>query len=57
LNNLPKNDDEKHEILAKLGKETHYLMQKPLQDWDEYDESDWDAITRYTIFEKKWNCK
>ena len=52
MNNLPKNDDEKAEILSKLGYECHYLMAKPVDDWDEYDESNWNAITRDTIFEK-----
>lgn len=53
MKNIPLNDDEKAEVLTRLGKDTHYLMMKPISDWDEYDKSNWDAITSYTIFDKR----
>lgn len=52
MKNLPKTDDEKAEVLIKLGRVPHYLLHKPIKEWDEYDVSNWNAITRYTIFEK-----
>jgi hypothetical protein len=51
MKNKPKNDDEKAEILTKLCRETHYLMVKPVEDWDEYDESNWNSITKNSVFE------
>ena len=47
----PKSEQEKAEILTKLSKELHYLMEKPIDNWDEYDESNWDALTQFTVFQ------
>ncbi|MFT4313051.1 MAG: hypothetical protein ACMXYA_01465 [Candidatus Woesearchaeota archaeon] len=51
MNNRPRDDQEKREVLSQLGKDCHYLMAKPISDWDEYDESNWNAITQHTVFE------
>lgn len=33
------------DTLVQLGLETHYLMQKPIADWDEYDSANYRAIS------------
>jgi hypothetical protein len=59
-----------HSTLAQLGLQTHYLADKPLADWDEYDRSNFKSLLnkagkltpRYGIFdanvkeEDKYSC-
>jgi len=42
-------------ILGNLGKMPHYLADKPVSQWDKYDNSNWNAIIRNTIYEKDWS--
>jgi len=37
---------EVNEVLSQLGLYTHYLATKPIDDWDEYDHSNWNALLR-----------
>ena len=47
------------EILDELGRmpQNHHLADKPIGKWDSYDKSNWNAIIRKTIYEKKWRRK
>ena len=32
------------QVLVDLGKELHYLLDKPVEEWDEYDQANWKNI-------------
>lgn len=35
-----------YDTLRQLGQETHYLMEKPIAEWDEYDHSNYRSLSR-----------
>jgi len=52
-NSLKYTQEEVHQIFSKIQKESHYLMSKPVEYWDEYDRSNYHSILSKTGTTKK----
>ena len=44
------NIEQVHKTLSQLGRYTHYLATKPLEEWDEYDKSNYKSMLKKAGF-------